>query len=252
MTLRVDDVTSEKMSEFHEKYKDTYECIFIADETADETGKQHMQGFIGYKEDPGKKYLDCMRKNFQNFFNKKGTQLSFTKVKKHEDYAAYVMKQHNVVINIGVPEDLLELAKYKQEQFELAKAKKAAHKNPLLALWEWFEPQLDIKYEQWKSSRLNVTGRDVTIAKFIKQNNEIFVRHVIIWYGRMANKSFCRQRMAEAALYLEFKSRDKYYVRSKPEDDKEVVDTMEDLVSDIMGWYNSSNFSQSVQKNYFD
>lgn len=241
MTLRVDDVTEEIMWEFYEKYKDTFACIRISDEISDETKKQHMQGFIGYKEELTRDAIDKHRKNFQLFFKKKGGQFSYAKVKKAVEYGWYTIKQDNVILDCNVPKWFDEAVEEYVLQYTMAKEKKKEQKNPMLAIWEWFHPHYETKYKAWVKGRL--PGPHNSHQQYLKHHPYIFVRYVIIWYGRIANKSFCRNKMAETAHYLEFKTRDKYVHKSDVnQTDEAVMEDFADLEDTLMNMVNKREY----------
>lgn len=214
-TIRLDDIDDSKIDSFFKKYKDEYKRVWIFDEIADVTGKQHMQGVISFNRELSKKEEVKHRNRISSFFDRKGSKFSFQKVKDIEAYLVYIVKGGKVVIQIGYTDQDYSFYKGKQEQvvkkIQADKVKRqSSTKKPMELLFEFYEPIYLEEYEKAKKLQVDF---DFNHDKFLSRTFDLprhIVRHVIIYWGEMAHKSFMMNKIAEASDYVAFRIYRKY------------------------------------------
>lgn len=212
MTLRVDDVTSDRLKAYVDAHAERYgiKRVLMYDEVSDVVQKQHLQGIIGLVPLPDaqtqNKHIATMRKSLQSFFDRRGTQLSFKQVKDYTGYTAYIVKQGNQVLNVGYTPDEVRAfeAKAQEVQMGMARNQKGTAKGtPMERMFDAFETWYLAKYEERRKVRLGVTH-----GSFMTDN--LLARFVIMYYGEIAHKSFMKKKMAECANYLKYRALQKY------------------------------------------
>lgn len=211
MTLRVDRVSRESVREFFEKYGERYQIIkfLIFEEVGDKTKKPHMQGVVVHRTalPMENKDLNKVRKGLQFHFDRKGTELTYVRVREIEKYQNYIVKQENLVYNFGYStEELDQFIRNHRLVEESMKARVDRKKSlsPMQIMFESFDKQY-IEYFD-KISREKING-----VKHEKLLTDLYIaKFVIDYYGRIAHKSFMKSKMAEAANYIKYNALFKY------------------------------------------
>lgn len=213
-TIRLDDIGEDKIRAFFMKYPE-YTKYCISDEEGTETGKQHMQGIIEFGEDLDKKVELKHRNRIASFFDRKGSQFSFVKVKEYTKYMSYILKQSKIVACVGYSVDEITFWKKKQQEVESKiksdKRKREVKKQqlkPMQMLYEYYEPFYLEEYDKYKKEHIDADhtrflGSSFSLAKHV-------VRHVMIYWGEMAHKCFMVNKIAEASDYVCFRIMRKY------------------------------------------
>lgn len=214
-TIRIDEVDSEKIKSFFKKYEKDYYKVWIFDEIADISEKQHMQGLISFNREVTKKDEVKHRNRISSFFDRKGSRFSFQKVKDVEAYKTYIVKGGKEVIRVGYTVE--EYNYYKGKQEEVVKKiaadkvkRESTNKNPMQKLFEYYEPFYLAEYESKKKSRIDSQNytHDMFLSEFYLAKH--IARHVIIYWGEMAHKCFMMNKIAEASDYVSFRIYRKY------------------------------------------
>lgn len=216
-TIRLDNIGVEKINEFFKKYKDDYEKVWIFDEIADVTKKQHMQGIIIFHKVIDKKEEVKHRNRISSFFSRKGSEFSFKKVKDHHAYLVYIVKQGVEVYVIGYTREDYAYYKKKQQDLEVKIAadkvkreKSKGVKKPMELIWDFYEPLFLEEFEKHKKKQVDP---NYDYCKFLSSNFDLarhVARHVVIYWGEMAHKCFMMNKIAEASDYICFRIYRKY------------------------------------------
>lgn len=216
-TFRVDNVDEQKITEFFVKYRDDYPRVWIFDEISDKKKKQHMQGLVVFDRNLTTKEVNKHRKRISAFFDRKGGEMSFTKVKDVVGYMTYIVKQKKVAYQIGFTDEEVQhwykLNKESQEEYEVKKAKRnldRKSKQPMEILWEFYEPFYLQDFEHAKKNQVNP---DYGHTDFLNSRFDLprhLGKYVMIYYGEHAHKSFMINKMVEAASYLKYRVLNKY------------------------------------------
>ena len=193
LTLRVDgSYERDTVQALQEKLGVVHKLLMFK-ETGDQTGKPHIQGMMVVDE-MSKQQLDKLRYTVRTHFGVKASQFSVAKIKKYDEYTAYIVKQHDCLYNFGVTQEELDDFNKRQQEIESKMKSKGRKKgsNPMLDLVNAYKEHLEkcltkYNYEHLDKKERNEIATDRHISKFVFE-----------WYGPIAVKPFCKNRMVEA------------------------------------------------------
>lgn len=206
--LRVDfEDVQEKLEQFLEKFKQSFKIFYAYHEVSNKEKKPHYHMHIIFND---KVKIDSIRKAYNRFWDRKGTELTLTNDKGLS--RIYTTKDRKRKISYGISEDLLRtyelVAKQKvsDQPKEDRKKRKENEGNPMEIMLEAFKAKAQYKLDKYNTEHID--KREISYY-YTDRDIGIFVME---WYAKHLKKSFMLNKMSECLMFI------RYHVNNFSED----------------------------------